>query len=419
MYRQRFPDDPGQHVGEDTYRQTTYRTNPSFCDRVRSSLVAIIVGIGLLTAASGLIFWNEGRAVQTAKSLQEGLDMVHEVQNTEVAFAENNGKLIYLSGPLRTSNILVDDDYGISINAVKLKRTVEMYQWVEEEHTREIKEADRTRKETTYSYSKYWRAGVVRSSQFANPTGHHNPTDISIKSLTLTAGRSSVGNFHLSEGMVGKIRNFRQLHLKEPPKSDTSTKLLGGRIHHGKDPLQPEVGDLRVMFEFAGLAETETNELGDPDIVSVIGKQDENRVQEYQTEAGDKLEILYMGSFTAKQIFGQEMAQNSFLTWAMRFGGWLMMFVGFGCVTRIIVTLVDWIPFVRDLVNLGVTTFNAILSISLSLTIIAFGWIWYRPLLGCFVLGLAALPFILSRRRAVASRNIQTYYRPTTTHRDW
>lgn len=56
------------------------------------------------------------------------------------------------------------------------------------------------------------------------------------------------------------------------------------------------------MFEFAGLAETETNELGDPDIVSVIGKQDENRVQEYQTEAGDKLEILYMGSFTAKVI---------------------------------------------------------------------------------------------------------------------
>lgn len=33
--------------------------------------------------------------------------MVHEVQNTEVAFAENNGKLIYLSGPLRTSNVSI------------------------------------------------------------------------------------------------------------------------------------------------------------------------------------------------------------------------------------------------------------------------------------------------------------------------
>lgn len=39
------------------------------------------------------------------------------------------------------NQILVDDDYGISINAVKLKRTVEMYQWVEEEHTRSVTRA--------------------------------------------------------------------------------------------------------------------------------------------------------------------------------------------------------------------------------------------------------------------------------------
>ena len=35
-----------------------------------------------------------------------------------------------------TFKVLKDKDYGIAISAVKLRRTVEMYQWYEEEHTR-------------------------------------------------------------------------------------------------------------------------------------------------------------------------------------------------------------------------------------------------------------------------------------------
>ena len=40
---------------------------------------------------------------------------------------------------------------------------------------------------------------------------------------------------------------------------------------------------------------------------------------------------------------------------------------------------------------------NVTLAISLSLTIIALGWIWYRPLLGATVLLMAAAPFVLAK----------------------
>ena len=43
----------------DTYTNVTYRQNPSFCERVQQSLVAVIIGVLLIVVASVLLFWNE------------------------------------------------------------------------------------------------------------------------------------------------------------------------------------------------------------------------------------------------------------------------------------------------------------------------------------------------------------------------
>ena len=40
-----------------------------------------------------------------------------------------------------------------------------------------------------------------------------------------------------------------------------------------------------------------------------------------------------------QEIFGKEKMQNSVLTWAIRFGGWLLMLAGFACLTRIVTTI--------------------------------------------------------------------------------
>ena len=47
----------------------------------------------------------QGRTVQTARSLEEGLELVIPLHTTEVAFEHHNGKLIHLTGQLKTDEV--------------------------------------------------------------------------------------------------------------------------------------------------------------------------------------------------------------------------------------------------------------------------------------------------------------------------
>ncbi|KAG2471031.1 MBD4 protein, partial [Polypterus senegalus] len=97
-------------------------------------------GIGKYGNDSYRIFcvneWKRGRALKTAASLDEGISLVVSLQDINSVDRQYDGHLVHLSGPLNTPQPLSDPNYRISISAVKLKRQVEMYQWVEYEESR-------------------------------------------------------------------------------------------------------------------------------------------------------------------------------------------------------------------------------------------------------------------------------------------
>ncbi|PVD25278.1 hypothetical protein C0Q70_15778 [Pomacea canaliculata] len=303
---------------QETYTNVKYRQNATFFERVKSSLVAILIGLMLILVASVLLFWNEGRAVQTAQSLDEGMRILVHLDTTDVAFENNNLRLVYLQGQLSSEESLFDPVYQISIRAARFRRIIEMYQWVEHEQKREIKEGDRTREETEYSYSLEWNQEVIKSDSFYSTVGHENPNSMPYRSETQVASVVKVGAFHLSSALVDQISDFRLI----PPGTSASPKdpslmFFNGYYYHGS-PQNPKV--------------------------TIIAKQKGSRLEGYQTEAGDILEILYTELLSPKDIFSKKHADNTLMTWAIRFGGWLLMFVGFGCLTSIITTLVISVP---------------------------------------------------------------------------
>ncbi|KAG8239563.1 hypothetical protein J437_LFUL019057 [Ladona fulva] len=169
MYRIHNPNTPGPYLS-----RLNVRYYPSVKEQLKASWLAAVIGSALFSGGMWLLFWNEGRAVQTTRSLEEGMSAVVSLKSTNTIIEENNKKLVHLSGPLEISEPLTEFEYGVSVPAVKLKRRVQMYQWVEEENTRKYRQGDHVHTETSYSYATEWRDKIIDSSSFSTPHGHHN-----------------------------------------------------------------------------------------------------------------------------------------------------------------------------------------------------------------------------------------------------
>ncbi len=65
----------------DTFSVTSSK---SWGGRLMESIKSVLVGFVFFIASFPLLFWNEGRAVQTAKSLKEGLGAVVSVASDAV-----------------------------------------------------------------------------------------------------------------------------------------------------------------------------------------------------------------------------------------------------------------------------------------------------------------------------------------------
>ncbi|KAM3665614.1 transmembrane protein 43 isoform 1-T1 [Ammospiza maritima maritima] len=400
MSRNQFSD-PGSSRKE--HVKVTSEPKPGFLERLSETSGGMLIGLVTFLLAFYVLFTNEGRALRTARSLDEGLSLVVPLDSIHSISQQNEGRLVHLAGALSTSKPLFDPSYGLSIQAVKLKRNVEMYQWVEYEDSKEYEEDGEIKKETKYSYNTEWKSEVVNSRNFDREIGHKNPSAMAVESFTAVSPNVQIGSFVLSKGLVDRIDDFKQLSLShlEDPHADVTRRE--NYFYHSDNPRRPEVGDLRVSFFYAGLSEDDPH-LGSADRVTVIARQRGDQLVPYHTKSGDVLEILYPGDLSVEEVFQKEQEGNTMKTWALRAAGWLSMFVGISLMTRIFYTLVDWFPVVRELVSVGLKVFAVCVASSLSLLTISVGWLFYRPLWALLLMLLSAVPILVARTRVLPKK---------------
>ncbi len=372
----------------------TVATGQSWFSRLKNASAGIAVGLLLVIAGAVLLWWNEGRAVLTAKGLAEGAGLVISVPSDRV-LPENEGKLVHVSGGALAGGVIADPDFPfVEVRALILLRTAEMFQWKETKHTKETKQlGGSVTTETTYSYSRVWGSSLNDSSRFHEPKGHANPAAMPYSSLTLKAPQAQLGAFSLPEGLLN-LPARENLRLPEAPPSTDNFVAARGQIFVGKNPDAPEVGDLRITYHYAPEQE-----------VGVAARQQGNTFVPFSVRDGKRsIYMLQPGLPDASAMFNTAQRENATLAWILRGLGVLGLFAGWYLILRPLGVIGDLVPFIGSILNAGagLTAFG--LSLFCGLIVIALGWIFYRPLMGAALLAGAVAAFagmrMLTNRRA-------------------
>src|SRR6266852_6285328 len=328
-------------------------SSESWFSRIVGSIKSVLFGLFLFIAAFPLMYWNEGRAVRTAKSLTEGLGAVVPVSADSVDPGKE-GKLVHVSGAVKKTG-------GGS-------ETV-----------------------TTYEYRKEWAAGRIDSSSFKKPEGHGNPEASPYESKTFTANLVTVGAFTMSDEQVAQLTDSEALPVDasaaEKLKGDLKSKVQvkEGNFYLSKDPASPQIGDVRISYRIVK-----------PATVSLVGVQKASTFAAFQAKAGDAILLVEAGTHTAAEMFKTAQERNAIFTWILRFVGFFMMFLGLFTIFRPIAVLADVLPLFGTALSAGIGLFAFLGAAVLSVLTVAVAWLVVRPVLGVALLVVAGAGNIVS-----------------------
>ena len=382
--------------------------------RLGNSIKGIGTGFVMLLIGTILLWWNEGNYVKTEKMLEEAQGACVHVEDVTKVDPEYEGQLIHAIAPTSTKDSLSDPMFKVGAVCVKLSRDVEYYQWVEnkhEEHRDKVGGGEEII--TTYTYEQKWVSSPENSGSFKE-AGHTNTVKISgIEDASEIAENVKFGGYDLPGFLISQISGFKDLDINIPADQVTdlskraggSTALLNGAavqaendstasaanlaetdmvhqqgnvLYIGRNSGSPEIGDMRITFKY----------ITAPKSASVIAKTQGETFAKFVAKNGKTLSVLSVGTHSMEEMFQTEHDNNTFLTWALRIVGLLLIIGGFKSIFSILYMLFKVLPFLADIVELGVGLVAGILGFAWSLIIIALAWLWYRPLIGGAILAI-------------------------------
>lgn len=352
----------------------TKTTTESYASQVIQSLVVAGFGLVFVAGSLTLVWFNEARQYTQTISLRNAEMQLITVQ---VYDRENDGKVVYVSGPLASQEVVRDERIAFergdappaydeanspqtpssAHNFLELTRNVEMLQWEERQESNVVNEFGGRRRTTTlYTYHMAWRAWQIRSENFQQGAGHHNP-EMTISSQVFRPSVLHLGNFLVPPEVADRL-SPQPLFPSAVIWNRNRVESTGGQWYmirsHGEDE---KVGDLRVSFTC----------VEGPQVVSLIGRQ-----QGMRLEPLDGLGSLLVGAgeVPPQRLLEAGHATNSSVSSLLRCAGGFLCVLGFRFMFEPIVTGVVVVPFVSDVVGAAAWTIAMPLGLtSVALTI--------------------------------------------------
>lgn len=127
---------------------------------------------------------------------------------------------------------------------------------------------------------------------------------------------------------------------------------------------------------------------------SIVAKQTGAMLDRYVASNGRDVLLVEDGSVPAAKMFEGAQSRNSLITWLVRLGGTVLMWIGLSMVFAPISRVLDVLPMLGTIGSWGIGLVTGLISLLLSLTTIGIAWVFYRPLLGgAIILGVIVLFF--------------------------
>lgn len=266
------------------------------------SMLALMLAIMLLV-------WNESRNERTSVQLDNAA-----VTMRDPAFKNSgdlySGQLVWLAEEVKGEELLVDEQFGISANALKMRRKVEMYQWVEDP-ARVNSYAHALAYEKEYTYSKTWKEGIVDSRTFKRGE-YLNPLEIPVGDLTIQSETISMGKYRVSSSLLATTDNYVR-YIPEHLQNE-SPHLPAGVMYIGEGtPQNPKIGDIKVWWEIIP-----------EDTYSLLAGYEDGTLVPYEVQPGQQLGMMVPGTVSQEAMLDNLKNNQKLLTWYLRAFGSLM-----------------------------------------------------------------------------------------------
>ena len=447
------------------FRHSDY--NPA--ERIRESLCGAIFGIFVFIGSIVLLGWNEKRSVWTAQTIGLARDDMNQLDYG--ACTPNpiyNNKLVALEGCKVTpsdnatynnmlrgviSTGIVNGSYD---QVFSWKRSASQYVMHEKKSS-----GSSSRHDDDYYYSKTW---VTSSEKWLNPHAQQdcngdwhsyicnspqawyaNMNDNEVSSYACFGSSNCTrGNFKnkfvldkavssWSRGVISKFGNSVHANLMPGFWPTNGSTTIGLTAYNCGNYLRTVTPGIPVLcgssmsdndlpnsrnqnwgtFKWEWSVRSKSTGTASGLAVQYVDPNGRYNFKEWQNPHHSSCSYCTIGSFYNENMTGQEIldrleSDNNSMTWALRFVGWFVMWLGLHLMVSPIAVAPQIIPCVGevigDIVGAILCAVTCVIATSLSLLVIGIAWLAYRPSIGVplvatFCVGVGAASFIIHRHK--------------------
>ena len=431
-------------------------THNSYGSRVGNSFKAIFWGIILVWVSIRLLAWNENNYVKQKAALEEWASQINETVSSQID-SNLEWKEVHLYGETASdAEALQDNEFWVITDDLKLRRTVEMYQWYEESDTECHDNYWGSEDcETTYTYNRKWSEDAINSNNFYEASWHENPSTREFTTKEQVKSPITLWAYTLAELFVNKLDNYTAINLSEQniivpekykaeqatttqtnePTEETSeitvednnnSYLYGDEETNDEEATNTEATETETIeaeapkdistekfhknsdynYIWENPSETAIWDLKitfssvKPSTVSIVWKQIGNEFTSYTVSNGRSISLLEQWNVSAEDMFLHAQQANKNMTWILRLLWLFLMYCGFAMMFKFIETIAKVLPFLANIIWVWTGIIALWLTLVVGFVTIWIAWLAIRPVIWiiCLVVAIGGI-FLLKKSK--------------------